>query len=333
MKKKILITGASGFIGFHLCLRLQNEFSIVAVDNLSNYYDINLKKSRANILKNLKIKFYKYDLTNQKHLQKLFSLYDFDYIIHLAAQAGVRYSFENPNSYVDNNILATFNILECIKKKKIKHFLFASTSSVYGISDKIKGFKETDSANFQVSLYASSKKSAESLIHNYSYNFKIKATIFRFFTVYGPWGRPDMALFKFTDSIINNRPIKIYNHGNQYRDFTYVDDLTESIKRLVNCYPIESNRVKNDSLSDLCPYRIVNIGNQKAIYLKDFVNTIENVIGKKAKKTYVKKQLGDVPFTLSDSSLLKRLTGYVPNTSLTFGIEKFYSWYKDYYNL
>ena len=324
----VLVTGSAGFIGFNLIKTINKPNKIIGLDNLNNYYDVNLKKER---IKNTKIKkFYKIDLTDKKKLEKIFSENKIDTIIHLAAQAGVRYSLLNPTSYINNNIIGTFNLLEIIKNIPIKHFLIASTSSIYGFQNK-KKFNENMKCDNPVSLYSATKKSVEILSYNYSYNYNIPITNFRFFTVYGPWGRPDMALFKFIDAISRGEKIDIYNYGKMWRDFTYIDDLTKSINKLIKLAPSEKNRVKNDSLSKDAPYRIINIGNQNSVKLMSFVKEIEKNIKKKAKINFLPMQPGDVPYTLSDSKLLYELTGYKPSTSYKEGIKKFFNWYKKYY--
>ncbi len=325
----ILITGSAGFIGSALYRNLEDKYNVYGVDNFSDYYDINLKKNRIKQFKNSK-NFLKLDILDSISLNEFIKSKKINVIIHLAAQAGVRHSLKDPKSYITNNIVGTFNILEACKKIKIKHLLMASTSSVYGFEGS-ENFVETLPCNEPVSLYSASKKSTENIAHSYAYNFKIPITVFRFFTVYGPWGRPDMALFKFTDSILNNKPIKLYNNGEMWRDFTYIDDLTDGIRLLINTFP-SSKRYHNDSLSKNAPYRIVNIGNQKSIKLIDFVETLERVIKKKAIKINKPMQKGDVPYTQSNSNLLKNLTNYIPSTDLEDGIKSFYKWYLNYYN-
>jgi UDP-glucuronate 4-epimerase len=328
--KKILITGVAGFIGYHLCKKLENKFSIIGIDNLNNYYDKELKMNRLKRLSSNNI-FLEIDITNKKNLDDLFSKNNFDCVVHLAAQAGVRYSFEHPQSYIDSNIYGTFNILENLKSCKDTNLIFASTSSAYGLSKEHHPFSENADSNMPVSLYAATKKSCEVMIHNYSHNFKIPSTVLRFFTVYGPWGRPDMALFKFVKSMKNNEPINVYNDGNMWRDFTFIDDLVESISRLISIIPSENGRVDGDSLSKVAPYRIVNIGNQNTVKLNDFISALEDVIGIKAKRVNLPMQPGDVPFTLADSSLLTKLTNYKPSTEIKLGVKKFYDWYERYY--
>ena len=331
--KKILVTGSAGFIGCNLIDSLFNDqYELYGIDNLSSYYDKSLKLARNRFNLNKYI-FHELDLSDEKSLRNLFQSTKFDIVIHLAAQPGVRYSFEDPYSYIKNNIECSYNLFNVIKDFNIDHLLIASTSSVYGSQIKTTAFKETLNSNFPISLYASTKKSMEIIAHNYSHNYNIPTTIFRFFTVYGPWGRPDMALFKFIKSILSEEKIEIYGNGKMFRDFTFIDDLTLSIKKLIDCAPHESDRYINDCLSKVAPYRIVNIGNQKAVNLNDFVSCLEKTLGKKAKKEYLPIQPGDVPFTLSDSSLLFDLTKYKPDTPIKNGINKFYQWYKQYYNL
>ncbi len=288
-------------------------------------------------LKNIqdKFTFTELDLSNESTLRNFFEKNSFDIVLHFAAQPGVRYSIENPKSYISNNILGTFNLLENLKNKKLDHLLLASTSSVYGNNFTKEGIKESDNSDFPISLYSSTKKSIESIAHSYSYNFNLPITIFRFFTVYGPWGRPDMALYKFVNSITSNTPLDVFNKGEMWRDFTYIDDLIQSITKLMEIIPTKSDylKIKESGLSPVAPYRIINIGNQKSIKIDDFINTLEKVIGKKAIRNNLPIQKGDVDFTLSNCDLLYKLTGFVPSTPLEKGIKLFYNWYKDYYNL
>ena len=332
---KIFITGSSGFIGFHLCKKLLDKgHNVCGYDSMNTYYDIRLKKARYEILKKYKnFSFSKGKVENQKILSKLIVKFKPRVIIHLAAQAGVRYSIENPKVYLDSNIVGTFNVIEAAKKIKVKHLLIASSSSVYG-SNKNLPFKEIDKTETQLSIYAATKKSTESIAHSYSHIWKVPTTVLRFFTVYGPWGRPDMALFKFTKGILNKKKIDIYNQGKMYRDFTYIDDIVDGVYLLINKAP-NLNRVKkftNDSLSSVAPFRILNIGNTQKIYLLDFINALEKEIGLKALRNYKPMQKGDVLMTLSDTSLLKKLTGYKPKTNYKVGIKKFLDWYLKYYN-
>jgi UDP-glucuronate 4-epimerase len=332
---KILITGSSGFIGFHLSKKLLDKgHNVYGYDSMNNYYDISLKKARYSILKKYKnFSFTKNKLENKSSLEKVFKKFKPSIVIHLAAQAGVRYSIEKPRVYLDSNIIGSYNIIEVSKKFNVKHLIMASSSSVYGANKKIP-FKETDKTETQLSIYAATKKSNESMAHSYSNIWKIPITMLRFFTVYGPWGRPDMALFKFTKGILANKKIDIYNNGKMYRDFTYIDDIVDGIRLLINKVPSNKNfgKYNNDSLSSVAPFRILNIGNTKKVFLLDFIKEIEKVLGKKAIRNYMPLQKGDVKETLSNTSLLKKLTGYNPKTNYKSGIKKFLNWYLNYYN-
>jgi UDP-glucuronate 4-epimerase len=331
---KIFITGSSGFIGFHLSKKLLDKgHSIHGFDSMNNYYDVKLKKSRYQILKKYKkFSFTKGKIENQKIISKSILKFKPKIIIHLAAQAGVRYSIEMPRVYLDTNIMGTYNIIELAKKINVKHLLIASSSSVYGANKKFP-FKEIDKTESQLSIYAATKKSTESIAHSYSNIWKIPITMLRFFTVYGPWGRPDMALFKFTKGIINKKKIDIYNRGKMYRDFTYIDDIVDGIDALINKAPNlkQLGKIKNDSLSPVAPFRILNIGNTHKVYLLDLISSLENELGKKALRNYMPLQKGDVKMTLSDTSLLKKITGYNPKTNYKVGIKKFIKWYLLYY--
>ena len=332
---KIFITGSSGFIGFHLSKKLlDNGHHVHGFDSMNNYYDVKIKKARYQILKKYKNFFFTLGkLENQKILSKSILKFKPKIIVHLAAQAGVRYSIEKPRVYLDSNINGTYNIIELAKKVNVKHLLIASSSSVYGANKKLP-FKEIDKTETQLSIYAATKKSTESMAHSYSNIWNIPITMLRFFTVYGPWGRPDMALFKFTKGIINKKKIDIYNQGKMYRDFTYIDDIVKGISGLINKAPNikQFGKIKNDSLSQVAPFRIINIGNTRKVYLLDFLNVLEKEIGKKAIRNYMPMQKGDVKITLSDTSLLKKLTGYNPKTNYKTGIKKFLKWYLNYYN-
>ena len=335
MKSKIFITGSSGFIGFHLSKKYLNRgFKVHGFDSMNNYYDVSLKKSRLKILNKYKnFSFSKSNLENQKNLNKIIIKFKPDIIIHLAAQAGVRYSIENPDVYLNSNIIGTFNIIKIAHKLKIKHLIIGSSSSVYGANKKFP-FQETDKTDNQVSFYAATKKSTEALAHAYSSLWKLPITMLRFFTVYGPWGRPDMAYFKFTKNIFNGKKIDIYNKGKMYRDYTYIDDIVDGIYKLTYRIPkLNSKKIKNDSLSPVAPFRILNIGNTKKILLLDFINTLEKELRIKIKRNYLPMQKGDVHSTLSDSSLLKKITGYNPKTSYKTGIKKFLNWYKYYFKI
>jgi len=332
--KKILITGSSGFIGFSLALNLLKKgHKILGYDSINDYYDVNLKFSRNRILKIFKnFTFIKGELEDQKKLNKNVLSFKPEIIIHLAAQAGVRYSLDAPRKYLSTNIIGTFNIIEIAHKIKVKHLLIASSSSVYG-ANKQSVFKETDKTDNQLSIYAATKKSTESIAHSYSSLWKIPITMLRFFTVYGPWGRPDMAYFSFTKAIIKNKKINVYNKGEMYRDFTYIDDVTKSIELLIDKIPSQNNKkkYKNDSLSNVAPFRIVNIGNQKKVYLKKFIIALENKLNKKAKKNNMSMQKGDVKKTLSNTHLLNQIINFKPKVNYIEGISGFVDWYKKYY--
>ena len=331
---KIFITGSSGFIGFHVTKKLlEKGFRICGYDSMNNYYDIKLKKSRLNILKKYKnFSFVKNKIEKYKILKKTVTNFKPKIIIHLAAQAGVRYSLKNPDTYLESNIIGTFNVIKVANIIKTKHLIIGSSSSVYGANKKFP-FQEIDKTDHQVSFYAATKKSTENLAHSYSSLWKLPITILRFFTVYGPWGRPDMAYFKFTKQILNGKKIDIYNKGKMYRDYTYVDDIVDGIYKLLNKVPSTNlkKKFRNDSLSPVAPFRILNIGNTKKVYLLNFINTLEKELGKKINRHYMPMQKGDVHSTLSDSSLLKRITGYNPKTNYKIGIKKFIKWYLGYY--
>jgi UDP-glucuronate 4-epimerase len=331
---KIFLTGSSGFIGFHLSKKLLDRgHSVHGFDSMNNYYDVKLKKARFQILnKYKKFSFTKGKIENQKILSNSILKFKPKIIIHLAAQAGVRYSIEKPRVYLDSNITGTYNIIELAKKVNVKHLLIASSSSVYGANKKLP-FKEIDKTETQLSIYAATKKSTESIAHAYSNIWKIPITMLRIFTVYGPWGRPDMALFKFTKGIINKKKIDIYNRGKMYRDFTFIDDIVDGIYKLINKAPNlkQLGKIKNDSLSPVAPFRILNIGNTRKVYLLDFINALEKELGAKAIRNYMPMQKGDVKITLSDTTLLRKLTNYNPKTNYRTGIKKFLKWYLYYY--
>ena len=332
---KIIVTGSSGFIGFHVSKKLLGSGNKVhGIDSMNNYYDVNLKKARLAILTKYKnFSFSKAKIENSKDLDKAFKKFKPAVVIHLAAQAGVRYSIEKPRVYLDSNIIGTYNIIEIAKRLNVKHLIMASSSSVYGANKRIP-FKEVDKTETQMSVYAATKKSNESMAHAYSNIWRIPITMVRFFTVYGPWGRPDMALFKFTRGILNNKKIDVYNNGKMYRDFTYIDDIVNGINLLISKVPStkQLGKYKNDSLSPIAPFRILNIGNTKKVLLLDFIKEIEKVLGKKAKKNYMPLQKGDVKQTLSNTNLLKKITNYNPKTNFKTGIKNFLDWYLEYYN-
>jgi len=332
---KIFITGSAGFIGFSLSkYLLDNNHTVHGYDGLTNYYDINLKKSRNKILKkHNKFYFIKGMLENKNLLKKAISSFKPQIIIHLAAQAGVRYSIEKPRTYLSSNILGTYNVIEIAHKVKVKHLLLASSSSIYGANKKAP-YTENDNVRTQLSIYAATKLATESLAHAYSNIWSLPITAIRFFTVYGPWGRPDMALFKFTKSILKKEKIDVYNNGNLYRDFTYIDDIVKGVSSLINKIPKNKKNYKmdnTDSLSSVAPFRVVNIGNSKKIKLLDFIDALEDVLKIKAIRNYMPMQKGDVFMTLANTKLLKKLTGYTPKTNFKEGVKNFVKWYLEYY--
>ena len=335
MKTKLFITGSSGFIGFHVAKRyLDMGYKVQGFDSMNNYYDIKLKKSRLKILRKYKnFSFIKGNLEDQKKLDNSVKKFKPLTIIHLAAQAGVRYSIKNPKIYLNSNIMGTFHVIDSAKRFKVKHLIIGSSSSVYGANKKFP-FQEIDKTDSQISFYAATKKSIEILAHSYSSLWNIPITILRFFTVYGPWGRPDMAYFKFTKNILNGKKIDVYNKGKMYRDYTYIDDIVDGIFKLTNKIPKlnSTKKFKNDSLSHVAPIRILNIGNTKKVLLSDFISSIEKKLGKKAIKNFLPMQKGDVYSTLSDTNLLRRIAGYNPKTKYKDGIKKFLNWYLDYYS-
>ena len=337
MNKKVLVTGAAGFIGFHLSnLLLKEGYTVVGIDNLNDYYDVKLKYGRLDILKEKEnFLFKKIDLKDKEKIDKLFADECFDYVINLAAQAGVRYSIENPYAYVDSNLIGFVNILEACRHNPVKHLLYASSSSVYG-GNKITPFSTEHQVDHPVSLYAATKKSNELMAHTYSHLYKIPTTGLRFFTVYGPWGRPDMAYFSFTDNILNGKPIKVFNHGKMERDFTYIDDIVEGIYKLLSLAP-ESNaewdETKDNLSESFAPYKVYNIGNNQPVQLEKFISVLEDKIGNKAKRIYMEIQPGDVVRTYADTSDLEKTINFKPSTSIEDGLEKFTTWYKEFYNI
>jgi UDP-glucuronate 4-epimerase len=333
-----LVTGSAGFIGFHLSRRLLADgFKVIGLDAMTDYYDVGLKEDRHSIL----LKHTNFDalvarIEEPGLLNNLMSKAKPDVVIHLAAQAGVRHSIDAPKSYVEANLLGTYELLEAARNHTPAHLLMASTSSVYGANTRMP-YKETDKADTQMSFYAATKKANEVMAHSYAHLYDIPTTMFRFFTVYGPWGRPDMALFKFTKAMLADEPIDVYNHGKMKRDFTYVGDLVEGIKRLIDTPPERPKTPEEiasiDSLSAVAPFRTVNIGNSEPVELMDYIEAIEMALGKKAQKNMMDIQPGDVPATWADTALLNSLTGYVPQTDIRSGVADFVSWYCDYYKL
>ncbi|OOY04319.1 SDR family NAD(P)-dependent oxidoreductase [Thioclava sp. F28-4] len=333
---RILITGTAGFIGYHLAKLLLDEgYRVHGYDGMTDYYDVALKQRRhAMLLQSPNFSATEGMLEDLETFDAMADEFKPEIIVHLAAQAGVRYSLEQPRAYIDANIVGTFNVMEAARRHEVQHLLMASTSSVYGANEDMP-YAETDKADTQLTIYAATKKATESMGHSYAHLWNLPTTMFRFFTVYGPWGRPDMALFKFTDAILNDRPIDIYNHGEMYRDFTYVEDLVRGIRLLIDAVPerpaSRDEIAEGDSLSPVAPYRIVNIGNSDKVKLLDFVDALEAELGRPAKRNYMEMQKGDVPATWADASLLQSLTGYRPQTDVREGIAKFVAWFRDYY--
>lgn len=336
-QKKVLVTGSAGFIGFHLArLLLAEGFEVRGYDGMTDYYDVALKQRRhAMLQQDPNFAATEGMLEDQAKFDALADAFQPDVIVHLAAQAGVRYSLENPRAYLDSNVIGTFNVMEAARRLDVEHLLMASTSSVYGANTEMP-FTETEKADTQLTIYAATKKANESMAHSYAHLWNLPTTMFRFFTVYGTWGRPDLALYKFVSAILEDRPIDIYNHGDMYRDFTYVDDLVRGIRLLIDAVPVrpvDREVPEGDSMSPVAPYRVVNIGNSEKIRLLDFIDAIEDVLEKKATRNYMPMQMGDVPATWADASLLQNLTGYRPQTHFRDGIAKFVEWYRDYYNV
>ncbi|WP_350286166.1 NAD-dependent epimerase [uncultured Croceitalea sp.] len=340
---KILVTGAAGFIGFFVCQRLLSKgHTVVGLDNINDYYDVSLKYARLKELgilresseeyNNLaksetyqKFSFVRLSLEDRKELPLLFKNQDFDVVCNLAAQAGVRYSLENPEAYMDSNLVGFLNVLECCRNNQIQHLVYASSSSVYGLNEKIP-FETSDAVDHPISLYAATKKSNELMAHTYSHLYGFATTGLRFFTVYGPWGRPDMAMFLFTDAILNKRPIKVFNNGQLERDFTFIEDITEGVVRIIE----DETRTKEQK-NHL--YKVYNIGNSKSVKLMDFIDAIEESTGLKAKKDFMPMQPGDVVKTWANVDPLKTDYGYAPNTPIKDGVESFVQWYKTFYKV
>ncbi|CAN1529089.1 WcaG Nucleoside-diphosphate-sugar epimerases [Paracoccaceae bacterium] len=334
-QRKVLITGTAGFIGFHLASLLLDEgFVVHGYDGMTDYYDVRLKQRRhAMLLQKPGFSTTEAMLEDQASFDRVADEFQPEVIVHLAAQAGVRYSLENPRAYLDANVIGTFNVMEAARRLGVQHLLMASTSSVYGANTEMP-FTETEKADTQLTIYAATKKATESMGHAYAHLWNLPTTMFRFFTVYGPWGRPDLALYKFVDAILEDRPIDIYNHGDMYRDFTYVDDLVRAIRLLIDAVPVRpaDGIVRDgDSLSPVAPYRVVNIGNSEKVRLLDFVDAIEDCLGRKATRNYMGMQMGDVPATWANAELLQHLTGYRPQTDFRDGIARFVAWFREYY--
>lgn len=337
---KVLVTGTAGFIGYHLCCRLlESGFEVVGLDSINDYYDISLKEARlersgisvsslayaspVQSRKNGKYRFLKLNLEDRPNLEKLFEEESFDYVVNLAAQAGVRYSLENPYAYVDSNIVGFLNILECCRRYPVRHLVYASSSSVYGNNEKFP-FSEDDRVDYPLSMYAATKKSNELMAHTYSHIYKLPTTGLRFFTVYGPWGRPDMAPMLFAKAITEGKPIKVFNYGDMMRDFTYVDDIIEGLLKMIDCIPTGEEEHPY--------YRICNIGNSNPVQLMDFISAMEEAIGIKAVLEMYPMQQGDVKLTYADTGKIEKITGYKPHTPLKEGIFRFVHWYRAFYN-
>ena len=332
---RVLITGTAGFVGFHLARRLLADGHVVAgIDGMTPYYDVKLKEARhAQLAKSNQFTAHLTMLEDAQRVREIVAAAKPDVVFHLAAQAGVRYSLENPRAYMDSNVIGTFNVLEALRRHPVQHLIFASTSSIYGAGTGIP-FVETAAADQPLTLYAATKKAGELMAHNYAHLWQQPITALRFFTVYGPWGRPDMALFKFVSNILKDEPIDVYGEGKMTRDFTYVEDLVESLVRLAHCVPGPSGlgeSIPGDTLSPIAPFRLVNIGRGSPVALPDFIEAIEKVVGKKAKRNLLPMQPGDVPATFANSDLLERLTGYRPSTDIGDGVANFVTWYRGYF--
>jgi UDP-glucuronate 4-epimerase len=330
-----LVTGVAGFIGFHLSKRLLEQGdNVIGLDNLNEYYDVNLKKARLSQLEGKPgFTFIQFDLADRKGMEKVFSEKKFDYVLNMAAQAGVRYSLTNPHAYVDSNIVGFINLLEGCRHAKVKHLVFASSSSVYGANTKMP-FSVHHNVDHPVSLYAATKKANELMAHTYSSLYNLPCTGLRFFTVYGPWGRPDMALFLFTKAILEGKPIDVFNHGKMKRDFTYIDDIIEGVVRTIGKIPEPDSHWNGndpDSATSYAPYKLYNIGNNNPVELMEFIKVLEDYLGKEAKKNFLPMQLGDVPATYADVDDLTKAVGFKPGTPIEKGIKLFVDWYRGYY--
>ena len=325
-----LVTGAAGFIGFHTCKwLLDHGYHVVGIDNINDYYDVNLKLDRLKQLEPYSFEFHKIDITHRDNVEKLFKQYRFNKVIHLAAQAGVRHSISNPYEYINSNIVGFLNVLEGCRNCSVEHLLYASSSSVYG-SNTVMPFSVDHNVDHPISLYAATKKSNELMAHTYSHLYKLPTTGLRFFTVYGPWGRPDMAAFIFTKAIVEERPVEMFNYGKMKRDFTYIDDIVEGIVKLVNKIPERNDSLDLTPAVSTAPYRVYNIGNNNPVELSYFVECIEKSLGKKAIKKLMPMQDGDVPVSWADIDDLYKDIGFLPKISIEVGIAKFVEWYKSY---
>ncbi|HEJ8284436.1 TPA: NAD-dependent epimerase [Klebsiella oxytoca] len=333
---KFLVTGAAGFIGFHACKRLlQAGHEVVGLDNMNDYYDVNLKQARLDLLQSPLFSFHKIDLADREGIAQLFAHENFNRVIHLAAQAGVRYSLEKPFAYADSNLIGYLNILEGCRHNHVEHLLYASSSSVYGLNRKMP-FSTDDSVDHPVSLYAATKKANELMAHTYSHLYGIPTTGLRFFTVYGPWGRPDMALFKFTKAMLEGKSIDVYNYGKMKRDFTYIDDIVEAIVRMQDIIPQPNPEwtVETGSPADSsAPYRVYNIGNSSPVELMDYITALEEALGMVAEKNMMPIQPGDVLETSADTKPLYDMVGFRPQTTVSQGVKNFVDWYKAYYKV